>query len=376
MSADKALYQDWRTVDHMVLGASIAMAMLAERMPQIRITDVAAAAGVSITTVSHALNGKGRIPEETRQRVREAAEALGYRPSSAARSLGGRRTGLISISLAQDEGHCVGISDFAYFLQLVSAATATAIAHGYALILSSDPTNASSPLDHLAVDGGIVIDPIADDPHVARLESAGAAVVTTGRVPGRADGHWVDNDHPRGLTRLLDHLAAQGAQRVALVGIPLTTTYAVETEETYRQWCAGRDGAPIVFTVSGGLTEAAGLAAADALLSRPEPPDAICTPLDRLALGVVLAANARNVSVPDELLVATVTNSEATRASTPPLTALELYPRRLGAEAVEMLIELIEGREPASSSVIVPTRLLKRRSSDRTMRPARRALPA
>ncbi len=168
-------------------------------MPHTRITDVAAAAGVSITTVSHALNGKGRIPEETRQRVRDAAEALGYRPSSAARNLGGRRAGLISISLSQDEGHCVGMSDVAYFLQLVSA-TAAAIASGYALILSSDLTNVPSPLDHLSVDGGIVIDPIADDPHVARLEEAGAAVVTTGRVPGRTDGYWVDNDHSRGLT--------------------------------------------------------------------------------------------------------------------------------------------------------------------------------
>jgi DNA-binding LacI/PurR family transcriptional regulator len=338
-------------------------AMLAERMALVRITDVAAAAGVSITTVSHALNGKGRIPEETRRRVRAAAEALGYRPSSAARSLGGRRTGLISISLSQDEGHCVGMSDFAYFLQLVNAATAAAIESGYALILSSDATHASPRLDQVPVDGGIVIDPIADDPHVARLEAAGAAVVTTGRVPGRADGHWVDNDHPRGLTRVLDHLAAQGAERVALVSIPLTTTYAVETEDTYRRWSAERGADPLVFCVSGGLTEAAGLAAAESLLGRAEPPDAICTPLDRLALGVLLGAGAMNVSVPDELLVATVTNSEATRVSTPPLTALELYPQQLGARAVEMLIDLIEGREPEESTVVVPTRLLKRGSS-------------
>jgi DNA-binding LacI/PurR family transcriptional regulator len=340
-------------------------------MSPIRITDVAAAAGVSITTVSHALNGKGRIPEETRRRVRAAAEALGYRPSSAARSLGGRRTGLISISLSQEEGHCVGMSDFAYFLQLVNAATAAAIESGYALILSSDVTNASPPLDRLPVDGGIVIDPITDDPHVARLEAAGAAVVTTGRVPGRSDGHWVDNDHPKGLTRLLDHLTSQGAERVALVSIPLTTTYAVETEETYRQWSADRASPPLVFCVSGGLTEAAGAAAADSLLGSTEPPDAICTPLDRLAIGVLLGAKARNVSVPDELLVATVTNSEATRAATPPLTALELYPQQLGARAVEMLIDLIEGRDPADSNVVVPTRLLKRRSSN----PAARRAP-
>jgi DNA-binding LacI/PurR family transcriptional regulator len=350
--------------------------MLAHRMAQIRITDVAAAAGVSITTVSHVLNGKGRIPEETRRRVRAAARALDYRPSSAARSLGGRRTGLISISLSQEEGHCVGMSDFAYFLQLVGAATAAAIASGYALILSSDVTNASPPLDHLPVDGGIVIDPITDDPHVARLEAAGAAVVTTGRVPRRSGGYWVDNDHPKGLTRVLDHLAAQGAERVALVSIPLTTTYALETEETYRRWSAERDRSPVVVGVRGGLTEAAGLAAAESLLDGTEPPDAICTPLDRLAIGVLLAAKAKGISVPDELLVATVTNSEATRAARPPLTALELYPQRLGTTAVEMLVDLIEGRVPAEATVVVPTRLIKRRSSSPAARPAPRALRA
>ncbi len=54
---------------------------------RVKIGDVAAAAGVSITTVSHALNGKGRLPEATRRRVREVAERLGYQPSALARGL-------------------------------------------------------------------------------------------------------------------------------------------------------------------------------------------------------------------------------------------------------------------------------------------------
>jgi DNA-binding LacI/PurR family transcriptional regulator len=336
-------------------------------MAPVRITDVASLAGVSITTVSHALNGKGRLPAETRERVRAAADALGYRPSSAARNLGGRRTGLISVSLSQEEGHPVGISDFAYFLQLLSAATAAGLRSGYALVLSADPTNSSPPLDDLAVDGGIVIDPIVDDPHVARLELAGAAVVTTGRVPGRSEGYWIDNNHPKGLTTLLNHLAAQGAERVALLSMPLTTSYAVETEETYRHWSAGAGREAIVYPLATGLTEAAGFAAAEELLACPSPPDAICTPLDRLAVGVLLAAQARGVSVPGKLLIATVTNSQATRRSTPPLTALELYPDRLGRLAVEMLIGLIERGQVARNWAVVPTRLLKRGSTNRAL---------
>jgi DNA-binding LacI/PurR family transcriptional regulator len=334
-------------------------------MGHVRIKDVALAAGVSITTVSHALNGKGRLPAETRERVRATAEALGYRPSSPARNLGGRRTGLISISLAQDDGHCVGMSDFAYFLQLVRAATEAAVESGYALVLSSEVAGSGSPLETLTVDGGIVIDPVRSDPHVARLRAAGAALVTTGRVPEEEGGCWVDNDHPRGLWRLLDHLAERGAQRVGLIGIPQTTTYAIETRETYEAWCAARGQEPIIAWADGDLTEAAGFSATESLIEAETPPDAICTPLDRLALGALLYARVSGVAIPGDMLVACVTNGESTRAARPSLTALELYPERIGAGAVEMLVDLIEGREPPQRQVIVPTRLIPRASTKR-----------
>src|SRR6185295_14136328 len=69
------------------------------RLERAGIRDVAAAAGVSITTVSDALNGKGRLPDETRSRVREVADRLGYRPSAAARTLRTGRSGLIGLTV-------------------------------------------------------------------------------------------------------------------------------------------------------------------------------------------------------------------------------------------------------------------------------------
>ena len=73
-------------------------------MARIGIKDVAEAAGVSVTTVSHALNGKGRLPVETRERVQRVARDLGYRPSSTARNLVGGRTGLIGLTVSQAQG--------------------------------------------------------------------------------------------------------------------------------------------------------------------------------------------------------------------------------------------------------------------------------
>lgn len=328
------------------------------------IREVAEAAGVSITTVSHVINGKGRLPPATRDRVLEVARRLDYRPSSAARNLVRGRTGLIAVSLAQAEAHPVAMTDFAYFMQLVGAATGAAVRRGYALVLSSETDARDSVLGQVPVDGGIVIDPIRRDPDVKRLRALGAPVVTIGRVPGEPDGNWVDNDHSKGMRSVLDHLAKRGAGRIALVGIPLTTTYADDTTGAYTRWCEATGSRPQIEHARD-FTEAAGFEAAMALLrSRPRP-DAICAQLDRLALGVLLAAETAGIAVPAELLVAGITNSEASRRSRPSLTALDLHPESVGANAVNLLLDLVEGRDPPEPRMVVPTRLISRSSTRR-----------
>ena len=150
---------------------------------RIGIKEVAAAAGVSITTVSHALNGKGRLPDETRVRVREVAEALGYRPSATARSLAGGRTGILALTVARVEAMPFSLTDFDYFAQLMNGAGTAALEQGYALVLAP---SAGEPdlLDRVPLDGAIVVDPVRGDPTLAHLRERGVPVVTTGREPG------------------------------------------------------------------------------------------------------------------------------------------------------------------------------------------------
>jgi DNA-binding LacI/PurR family transcriptional regulator len=203
--------------------------------PVVGIRDVAAAAGVSVTTVSHALNGKGRLPPETRERVRGVADRLGYRPNPAARGLAGGRTGLLGLVVSQAAGLPVVLSDFAYFGQLMAGATSAAIERDHAVVLA--------PPDHdiagLQLDGAIVVDPVAHDPVVARLRETGRPVVTTGRVLGEdAGAPWVDNDHAAGTLGMLEHLRRHGARTVALVAGPPVHSYDEDVESAYRAWCA------------------------------------------------------------------------------------------------------------------------------------------
>jgi DNA-binding LacI/PurR family transcriptional regulator len=330
---------------------------------QIGIKDVAAAAGVSITTVSHALNGKGRLPEETRIRVRDVARRLGYRPNANARSLAGGKSGVLALTVSQAEGLPVQLGDFDYFAQLTNAATSAAIEHGYALMVSP-ATHAETTLHRVQVDGAIVVDPVAADLSVAHLRTNGIPFVTTGREPGAPeDEFWIDNDHVAGIRSALDHLAESGGRQIALVTPPPVQSYLVDALRGYEQWCAEHDTEPVVSTVSESLTEGGGYAAAWDLLDNRPTPDAIYATLDRLALGILLAADARAVRVPDALLVAGCTDSHAGQTARPSLTALSLNPEAIGEAAVEMLIAIVEGRPPGRRHEFVPTSVIPRESS-------------
>lgn len=111
-------------------------------------------------------------------------------------------------------------------------------------------------------------------------------------------------------------------------------------------------------------TEVAGVSAAAELLDGPDPPDAIYCTLDRLAVGVLFAAQARDLDVPGDLLVIACTDSDASRRTRPALSAVHLHPEAIGRSAVDLLMREIRGgaEDPRR---IVATRIRERASSRR-----------
>lgn len=325
------------------------------------IREVAAEAGVSITTVSHALNGKGRLSNPTREHVKEVAHRLGYRPNAVARNLAGGRSGLIGLSVAQMIEGQFAVADFAYYAQLMNAATVAAFDRGFALVLASGTKE--SAWNNLLLDGLIVVDPIRDDPVWAEFSTRGIPIVTTGRVPDDPDGYWIDNDHFDATPAILNHLASRGAKRIALIGAPPVTTYATDSREAYERWCADQGQEPMVVIAKHDLTEVAGYEATIKLLRRNEPPDAIYAMLDRMAIGALFAGRSEGFSVPRQLQIAGCTDSEAGKMARPSLTALALNPEQIGREAVAMIATLIEGGQPPHPHVMVPTKIVQRGST-------------
>jgi DNA-binding LacI/PurR family transcriptional regulator len=121
----------------------------------------------------------------------------------------------------------------------------------------------------------------------------------------------------------------------------------------------------LIAEVQGSVSEGSAYRSALELLDSDKPPDGIYATLDRLALGALLAANARAVSVPDALRIAGCTDSDASRSAQPPLTALSLDPDRLGREAVDLLLALVEDDDPTERKRIVPTTVIPRASTGR-----------
>ncbi len=331
---------------------------------RVGIKNVAQAAGVSVTTVSHVLNGKGRVNEKTREHVKEVAARLGYRPHPVAQQLAGGRNRTIAFMVRASGTTFHPPTDYEYFNELMDACAASALTRGYRMMLMPSALELEE-IEGMSLAGVVLVDPILDDPLLAMLRDRGIPTVTTGRDPAgsRESGIWVDNDHGLGTRKVLDHFAEQGAETIAFVNSTNAHSYSIDALEAYEQWCSEHGIEPLIASVGPVLDESAGYEALLELLDRGRSPDAVHTVLDRLALGVLLAARARELSVPEDLLVSGTTDTAASRAARPALTVLSLEPAEIGRIAAEMLMDVIEGVEPAEKHRTIESYLIPRASS-------------
>lgn len=333
---------------------------MAKRPP--RLIDVAREAGVSIATVSHALSGKGRIPATTRAHVREVAERLGYTPNMAARHLAGGRTGLIAVAFSLPAAIPVPLTDVDYFSQAIHAATARALERDYALVVAP-PTPQTAVWSRIPLDGVVVFDPVAGDPLLPELRARRIPLVLSGRDPSGDDDYCVDNDHVTATRTVLDHLAGNGGRRIALLAGEPSDAYNADCIATYREWCAERGLEPRLVVAPGG--HMAEPRFPEELLAPPDPPDAVYANAEVLAVALLGVAQSRGLHVPGDLMVAVAADRAPTGVDIP-MTTLELDPVRTATEAVDVLIELIEGRPPAARQRLIPTHLVVRASTTRS----------
>lgn len=336
------------------------------------IRDIARAAGLSVTTVSHALSGRGRVAAAPRERVEQIAGSLGYVANVHAQRLVMGRSRTLAVQVvgfaAAGDDPRVLLPDDQYFMDLLHGAITAAAAREYQLVLTSHESEPER-IHPLAIDGALIVDPLGNEPLATVFSKRGLPIVTTGRsVSGATTFPSVDSDHGSIALRAVEHFVAMGYSRPAVVATAPTRSYVAEIIAAYERWSRERGIDPIVLVLPEPSNGATGGAATDRLLAGDDRPDAIYATHDRLALGLLLQAQRMGIAVPAQLGLASAMDSDALQWVEPQITAAELNAREVGVAAAQLLIDLVEGCDPSAARVLVASEVLPRASTARRAR--------
>jgi LacI family transcriptional regulator len=307
------------------------------------IKDVALRAGVSIASVSRALNGTGVVTEQTRRRVQRAAKVLRYTPHQAARSLITRRTRTIGVLLPDIHGE--------YFSELIRGIDRAARASGMHLLVSSshgDADEASLALQSMngRVDGVLIMSPHVDAELIERSlpETLPTVLMNTPAHAGRAPAFLTDNYG--GARAMVEHLRSLGYQHIAHITGPKSNYESAERLRGFRA-ALGRAEAAKSLVVNGNFTEESGYVAGREIAAASPRPDAVFAGNDMMAIGCLFALTEAGLRVPQDIALAGFDDIPIARFVTPPLTTVRAQTTELGRQALE---ELVRGIEDSSSA--------------------------
>ena len=314
------------------------------------IKEVAARAGVSVATVSRALNGVGPMKKATLERVTDAARSLRFVPHSGARSLSTRTTGTVGLILPDLHGE--------FFSEVIRGADLAARRAGYHLLVSGSHNDREDMVAVLRamrgrVDGLMLMTPelavekvLADLPHQM-------CIVTVNSEVKRFDSISVDNYG--GAQTVVRHLAARH-RRIAFVSGPEGNADAAERARGFRDACR-ENGIPAsaALEIEGDFSEAAGFAAAVKIIGMSPRPTAIFAANDAMAIGALFALREAGLSVPADMALVGFDDIPIARYVTPRLTTVTVAIAELGRRAFELLHQTIgnnkTSRRPARETL-------------------------
>jgi len=317
----------------------------------IRITDVAALAGVSIGTASKALNDTGQLREETRLRVREAAQKLGFVMDARGRALSSGRSYTVGV---------ITTDSFGRFSIPVMLGAEDALSAGQIAVLMCDTRDDSVREQHYLrsltarrVDGIIVTERSSDPRPPIRVAMPVVYAFTPSTDPADVS---IRLDEARGAEILAEHLLSLGRHKVAYVSGPVRHESATSrAEAAARRLGDALEGEPLF----GDWSEQWGRQSVDLLLRRSPDLDAIACGSDQIGRGVCDRLRELGKSVPDDIAVTGFDDWKVMAlASRPPLTTVDLRLEELGRLAGQALLALIAG-EPTESRTIEPTLIIR-----------------
>lgn len=305
------------------------------------IGDIAEELGVSKTTISRAISGKGRIGEKTRKRVLSYIEEHDYRPNVIARGLAQNKTYNLAVVLPGD----YNVVELPFFQKCMLGISRVASAHGYDILLSMVTAKNTKQLRRAVanhkIDGAILTRTLADDEPMKFLQQSGVPFVAIGSTDERV--LQIDNDHRRACRELTERLLQNGVRKIALIGSDESHIVTQNRLQGFKDalaqeksWTGSRQ---IFMNIRDEkhvqkIVEKLLLDGTECIVS-----------MDDFLCGCVLnALQIRQVAVPEQMQVASFYDSTLLENRSPSVTSIRFNVEELGQKACEMLLALLEGK--------------------------------
>lgn len=329
----------------------------------VTIMDVAAAAGVSRSTVSRVVNGSTSVSPEAQRAVTRAIADLNYVPNRAARSLASRQTLAIGLIVPEETTRFFGDP---YFATIISGISDRIVESSYVLNLllarNDFGHKMASYIRGGNIDGAIIVSHHTSDTFIEQIV-ASVPVVYGGRpVQWGPDHYFVDVDNVAGSRRATEYLISRGYQRIGTITGPTTMPAAMDRLAGYRQAiaAAGLAEGPMAdgrFTADGGAVAMTRILESDA----PRP-DAIFVASDLMASGALTVLRTLGIRVPDDIALMGFDDSPIATTMTPALSTVRQPSYEAGQTVADVLLSLLAGGD-APHETILPTELVIREST-------------
>ncbi len=312
-----------------------------EEKKPITIADIARELGLSKTTISRAISGKGRIGEETRNKVLSYIEEHNYRPNRTAKALAQSKTFNIGVVLPADSN----LVEIPYFQSCLMGVCEVAASHDYDVVVTTvtetDISRLVRMIQNTKVDGVILTRTLVEDKPLDYVKSAGIPFLVTGSSEDK-NVVQVDVDHENGCAELTSVLLMSGNQRVAFLSG--NQNHIVNRKRFQGFWRAfaakGKEPDASLIFPDLNSTEQIDLAV-DAAVANGA--DCMVCSDDLICSRVMSRLDETGCRIPEDIRVASFYNSAFLENHNPPVTALSMDVRALGAAAARNLLELIAG---------------------------------
>ena len=326
------------------------------------IKDVAREAGVSINTVSRALNGKPDVNPETKRLVLEAAQRLKYTPNKLARGLRSNKTGVIGVIVADIANP--------FFSAVVKGMGKAAKGLGYSIILQDTGENYENEEEAIRIMiseqvDGLLITPVqTENRSIHTLQESGIPFVLVARHFSDLDTDYVVVDDVQGGYLATTHLIEKGHEKIAFINGPACNSSAIERFQGYKKALEEHNiELNEKLMRNGALTMEDGYTHGKALLMGHGPrPTALFTFSDFVALGAMKAVREVGLRIPDDIAIVGYDDIDFAFCLEVPLTTVRVLKKEMGKKAVSVLEKKIDEHE-GQSHLKMPVELVVRQSS-------------